>query len=44
MSVLGSIMVPKNIHILIPESVNVLCYMAKGIKVRNEIEVANLLK
>lgn len=44
MSVLGSIMVPKNIHILIPESVNVLYYMAKGIKVRNEIEVANLLK
>ena len=35
-------MAPKNIHILIP--VNVLCYMAKGIKVRNEIEFANLLK
>ena len=44
MFVLGSIMAPKNIHILIPESVNVLCSMAKGIKVRNEIEVANLLK
>lgn len=41
MSLSGSIMASKDIHILISESVNVLCYMAKGIKFGNESEVAD---